>query len=172
MKSMETIRIALIGVSHWHVPLYVRAAKIRPLNIAAVSDPDEVKARRLAEELHCGWYTDEDRLLNEVQPEFVFAFAPHDQMPALAMKLIRRNIPFTMEKPLGLREKDVEQVEKAAKAAGVFCAVPFVWRYSSLLQSFKRETAPSDILHLAFKFIAGPVSRYENTSPWMLETKN
>ena len=55
MKTIETIRIALVGVSHWHVPLYVRATKIRHLNIAAVSDPDEEKARGLAEQLGCCW---------------------------------------------------------------------------------------------------------------------
>ncbi len=171
MKTIETIRIALVGVSHWHVPLYVRATKIRHLNIAAVSDPDEEKARGLAEQLGCCWYTEEDRLLDEAGPEFVFAFAPHDQMPALAMKLIGRSIPFTIEKPLGLCARDVELVEKAAREAGVFCAIPFVWRYSPLLQAFKQEVASCDILHLAFKFIAGPVSRYETTSPWMLQTR-
>lgn len=170
MKTIETIRIALVGVSHWHVPLYIRATALQPLNIAAVSDPDEGKARTLAEQLGCSFYTEEDRLLEEVQPEFVFAFAPHDQMPALAMKLIQRKIPFTIEKPLGLQAEDVEVVEKAARAAGVFCAIPFVWRYSPLLQEFRQEVPPSDVLHLAFKFIAGPVSRYETTSPWMLKT--
>ncbi len=171
MKTIETIRIALVGVSHWHVPLYVRATTLQRLNIAAVSDPDERKARMLARQLDCACYTEEDRLFEEVRPEFVFAFAPHDRMPALAMKLIQRRIPFTIEKPLGLQANDVEMVEKAADEAGVFCAIPFVWRYSSLLQEFRQEVASSELLHLAFKFIAGPVSRYETTSPWMLQTE-
>lgn len=170
-KRIETIRIAFVGVSHWHVPLYLRAAGRRKLNIVAVSDPDVTKARPLAEKLGCACYTDAVRLLDEVRPEFVFAFAPHDRMPGLALELISRKIPFTIEKPLGLCAEDVRSVQRAAEAAGVFCAIPFVWRYSDLIQNFKKEVDPSSILHLAFKFIAGPTSRYEIPSPWMLETR-
>ena len=171
MKTINTIRIAFIGISHWHVPLYFRAREQQPLNIVAVSDPNPEKAKAAAEAQGCAYYTDEYQLLDEVQPEFVFAFAPHDQMPGLAKELIRRKIPFTIEKPLGLCQEDVVEVQKAAEEAGVFCAIPFVWRYSELIQNFKKEVNPSDILHLSFKFIAGPTSRYVNTSPWMLETK-
>lgn len=170
MRTIESIRIAFIGVSHWHVPLYLRARDECDLNFVSMSDPDEQKVRPLAEKFGCSWYTDHIRLLDEVQPEFVFAFAPHDQMPELAKELIKRKIPFSMEKPLGVCVKDVLEVKKEADRAGVFCAIPFVWRYSNLIQTFKKEVNPSDILHLAFKFIAGPTSRYEVPSPWMLET--
>ena len=171
MRSIESVKIAFIGVSHWHVPLYFWACEKQPLNIAAVCDPDPAKAQPYAEKYKCACYTDEDRLLDEIKPEFVFAFAPHDQMPALAHKLIERRIAFTMEKPLGICADDVIETERAAKEAGVFCAIPFVWRYSDLIQDFKKKVKPDESLHLAFKFIAGPPSRYVKTSPWMLETK-
>ncbi|MCQ4775535.1 gfo/Idh/MocA family oxidoreductase, partial [Lacrimispora saccharolytica] len=103
-------------------------------------------------------------------PEFVFAFAPHDHMPQLAQKLIKRKIAFTMEKPMGICSEDVTKIEKAAAEAGVFCAVPFVWRYSDFIQDFKKKVKAEDIIHVAFKFIAGPPSRYVHTSPWMLAT--
>lgn len=171
MRTIESIRIAFIGVSHWHVPLYFWALKEASLNIVAVSDPDIKKAQPYAEKYSCACYTDEDKLLEEVKPEFVFAFAPHDQMPQLAQKLIERKIAFTMEKPMGICSEDVTKIEKAAAEAGVFCAVPFVWRYSDFIQDFKKKVKAEDIIHLAFKFIAGPPSRYVHTSPWMLETK-
>lgn len=170
MKRIEDIRIAFIGISHWHVPLYLRAKEEGNLNFAAMSDPDEEKVKSLAEKYDCPWYIDAYKLLDEVKPEFVFAFAPHNQMPELAKELIRRRIPFSIEKPLGVRQEEVMEVKKEADKEGVFCAVPFVWRYSDLIQQFKKEVDPSDILHMAFKFIAGPTSRYELTSPWMLET--
>lgn len=170
MKRIEDIRIAFIGISHWHVPLYLRAKEEGNLNFAAMSDPDEEKVKSLAEKYDCPWYTDAYKLLDEVKPEFVFAFAPHNQMPELAKELIRRRIPFSIEKPLGVCQEEVMEVKKEADKEGVFCAVPFVWRYSDLIQQFKKEVDPSDILHMAFKFIAGPTSRYELTSPWMLET--
>ncbi len=171
MKNVSELRIAFIGVSHWHVPLYLNAAKFQKINIVAMSDPDEEKAKFLAAPFGCPVYIDAIQLLNEIVPDFVFAFAPHNEMPELAMELISRKIPFSIEKPLGLCTEDVKKVEKAAKEAGVFCSIPFVWRYSNLVNEFKKEVDPADIIHLAFKFIAGPTSRYVNTSPWMLSTQ-
>lgn len=170
MRTIESIRIAFIGVGHWHVPLYLNARNEHELNFVAMSDPDERKVKTFAEKEGCAWYTDYYQLLDEIQPEFVFAFAPHNQMPQLAQELIKRKIPFSIEKPLGTCVEDVLEVKRAADRAGVFCAIPFVWRYSELIQNFKKEVDPSEILHMAFKFIAGPTNRYENTSPWMLET--
>lgn len=171
MRNIKDLRIAFIGVSHWHVPLYLRAVQEEHLNIVAMSDSELAKVQPLAETYQCTCYTDELKLLDEIQPEFVFAFAPHNQMPELALELIRRKIPFSIEKPLGLNVSDVQKVKAAADEAGAFVSIPFVWRYSDLIADFKREVNASDILHLAFKFIAGPTSRYETTSPWMLETK-
>lgn len=171
MKKMEELRIAFIGVSHWHVPLYLRALKKQNLNIVAVSDPDEEKAQKVADELDCICYSNAEILLEKEQPDFVFAFAPHNKMPELAELLIKKNIPFTIEKPLGLSVEDVREVERLAEEKKLFCAIPFVWRYSDLIQNFKKEVNPKDILHLAFKFIAGPTSRYEKPSPWMLDSK-
>lgn len=169
MREEESVRIAFIGVSHWHVPLYFQALEKRRLNIVAVCDSDLKKVKPYAEKYKCACYTDEDLLLEEIRPEFIFAFAQHDQMPNLAKKLIDRKIAFAMEKPFGLCEKDVKEIRNMAEHAGVFCTVPFVWRYSELIQNFKKRVKPDEIIHMAFKFVAGPPSRYLETSPWMLQ---
>lgn len=169
-RRIQDLRLAFIGVSHWHVPLYLRAVSSEQLQVSAVSDPNALLAERTASSLHCPAYSDPIRLLDEQKPDFVFAFAPHYEMPDLAMELIRRGIPFAMEKPLGLCAADVERVLSAAEERKVFCAIPFVWRYSDLVQNFKSSVSPDDIVHLAFRFVAGPPSRYLATSRWMLET--
>lgn len=169
MKTIQDLRLAFIGISHWHVPLYFRAVHSDHLQVVAVSDPNEELVSREAASLGCKAYTDAIALLDEEKPDFVFAFAPHFEMPDLAMELIKRGIPFAMEKPLGICAEDVESVMKAAEEKQVFCAVPFVWRYSSLIRDFKSKVSPEDIVHMAFKFVAGPPSRYLVSSPWMLE---
>lgn len=170
-KTIQDLKLAFIGVSHWHVPLYLRAVHSDHLNVVAVSDDNEDLAKSTAATLGCPAYTDAIELLDREKPAFVFAFAPHHAMPELALELIRRKIPFAIEKPLGLCAGDVERVMAAAEKDHVFCAIPFVWRYSDLVRSFKAKTAPEDIVHLAFKFVAGPPSRYLATSPWMLKTE-
>lgn len=170
-RRIQDLRLAFIGISHWHVPLYFRAVTSDGLNVAAVSDPDGELAEKAAGSLGCRAYTDALELLDTEKPEFVFAFAPHHEMPALAMELLERGIPFAMEKPMGLCTGDVERIRAKAEERGVFVAVPFVWRYSNLVRRFQAETAPEDIVHLAFRFVAGPPSRYLATSKWMLETE-
>ncbi|MCD8121753.1 MAG: Gfo/Idh/MocA family oxidoreductase [Clostridiales bacterium] len=171
MKTIQELKLAFIGVSHWHVPLYYQAVRREGLTVVAVSDHNEELAKRDAKAFGCTAYTDATQLLNQEHPDFVFAFAPHYEMPELALSLIARRIPFAIEKPLGINADDVETVMHAAEEANVFCAIPFVWRYSSLVQDFKNRVRPDEIVHMAFKFVAGPPSRYLATSPWMLKTE-
>ena len=169
MKKIQDLNLAFIGVSHWHVPLYLEGVERESLHVAAVSDPDGTIAEQAGSRLNCRVYTDYRELLCREKPDFVFAFAPHYEMPLLALELIRLQIPFAIEKPLGLGAFDVYRVLKEAKKKGVFCAIPFVWRHSLLIREFKEKVRPEEILHLSFRFIAGPPSRYEVPSPWMLK---
>ena len=94
---METfgLRIALIGVSHWHVLLYL--ARMPRGAVAAVSDPDEGIARRFAVQFSCSCDTDYRELVRKERPDFVFAFAPHEEMADLSLYLIGQGIAFSME---------------------------------------------------------------------------
>ena len=108
----QTMKIALLGVSHWHVPLYLPGL---PENwVVGVSDGDAGIAARIAAPYGCPAYTDHRQMLHEVKPDFVFAFAPHYRMHAVASELIEAGIPFTMEKPVGLDRREVETLYNAA----------------------------------------------------------
>ena len=58
MRTIESVRIAFIGVSHWHVPLYFWALEKANLNIVAVCDPDIKKAQSYADKYHCECYNE------------------------------------------------------------------------------------------------------------------
>ena len=171
MENIRKLKLAFLGVSHWHVPLYLEAVEKKGLFVAAVSDPDEALAGRFAARLGCKAYTDAEKLLDEVKPDFVFAFDMHCRMPALAELLIDRRIPFSIEKPLGVSAADAERIRDRAKEAGVFAAIPFIWRYSDLVKQLRESTAPEDFVNFSYIFIAGPPSRYLESSAWMLEKK-
>lgn len=168
MSAVRDLKIALVGVSHWHAPLYLPGIATSGARVVAVSDDDETMAGRFANRLGCRYYANADRLLDAEAPDFVFAFDVHSRMPALARNLIARKIGFSIEKPLGLNVADVTAVRDAARFADAFCAIPFVWRYSDLVRDFRQRVSPADIIHLAFRFVAGPPSRYKESSPWML----
>mgnify|MGYP005777452047 FL=1 len=171
MNNINNLKLAFLGVSHWHVPLYLEAVKTEGLCVAAVSDPDPACAERVGRELGCSAYTDALELMDKEKPDFVFAFDMHCRMPALAEAIIERKIPFSIEKPLGLKMEDARHIQELAEKNHVFCAIPFIWRYSALVKELRENIKPEDFVNFSFIFTAGPPSRYEKTSPWMLEKK-
>ena len=160
------LKIALLGVSHWHVPLYLPG--IPDDSVVAVSDENDFIANQFAKKYSCPAYRDYRQMLIETKPDFVFAFAPHYQMKAVAEYLLNENIPFSIEKPAGLNAKEVETLYNISEKKGAFCAIPFVWRYSDTVNDLKSKYLTSKIIHMSYRFIAGPPSRYIETSPWML----
>lgn len=166
--KMDELKIAFVGVSHWHVPLYLPAVESENLKVVAVSDEREDVANKFANQLNCKAYKDANELLDKETPDFVFAFDIHSKMPALAKSIIERKIPFSIEKPLGTCSKDVEEVKTLAEKNNVYCSIPFTWRYSQIVRDLLELTKPDEICNLAYKFIAGPPSRYIEPSPWML----
>jgi len=168
--KIQNLKIAFIGIGHWHFPLYLPAVEQENLNVVAVSDNDASVADRYAARIGCKSYTDVSSLLDIEKPDFVFAFAIHSRMPELAMSLIARNIPFAIEKPLGVCASDVIDVRKAARKGDVFCAIPLVWRNCPMIRELKQQVKESDVINLSFRFIAGPPERYLHTSPWMLKS--
>lgn len=167
--DISKIKVAFLGVSHWHVPLYLSAVEQDGMQVAAVSDANEEFARHFARRLHCPYYTDYEILMDECKPDFVFAFDRHCDMPRLARAILERGIPFSIEKPLGLCTADVEGIYQLVQEKGIFCSIPLIWRYSEIVRRLRRCLQDEEPLHFAFQFIAGPPSRYLKSSGWMLE---
>lgn len=164
--EIENLRIALLGVSHWHVPLYLSG--IPEGTIIAVNDENESIGSEFASRYNCPYYKDYRQMIIKEKPDFVFAFAPHYKMKEVAEYLIDAQIGFSMEKPCGMNREEVEALYKKSIQKNSFCAIPFVWRYSDTVKQLKEEYLDSDIVHMSYRFIAGPPSRYLKTSKWML----
>jgi len=166
------MKIALLEASHWHAPLYLEALAAPGLELVAVSDAEGPKGGQIAERFGCRSYDSYESLLQKEAVDFVFAFGRHSEMPRIGESLVQRGIPFAIEKPCGTSASDVARLKQLADAAGVYVAVPFIFRLSDLLHAVREaeEGVPSDFQHLSFRFIAGSLSRYEAAGvPWMLD---
>lgn len=166
MSEISGIKIALLGVSHWHVPLYLNG--LPENSVVGVSDDNPDIAASYAEKYACLAYQDYKKMILDTKPDFVFAFAAHNRMKEVADYLLDANIAFSIEKPAGLNAGEVEALYHKAEQKGVFVSIPFVWRYSDTVNDLKDKYLTSEILHMSYKFIAGPPSRYLDTSKWML----
>ena len=94
------LRIALIGVSHWHAPLYIDGLSRLGHKVIAISDENVELSVELNRTLNCTTYANyQDLVLNE-KPDFAFAFGRHIDMPKIAEFLISEEIPFVRRKIL------------------------------------------------------------------------
>lgn len=162
------MRLALFDVSHWHFPLYDAALRQPGVRIVGCCDAENIAGEAVANRYGCPLLS--RNALLDLEFDFALVFSRHADMPAVASQLIARGRSFLIEKPCGVASASVRKLEQDASAAGLHVAVPFILRASDLLKRLSDEgrLASSGYRHLAFRFIPGPLSRYEPSAPWML----
>jgi predicted dehydrogenase len=130
-----TIRVAAIGVSHWHAlydPAYLKQLRAMPdVELVAVQDADAAVALHRAREVgDPSVYTDWQEMLRKNRPDFVLVLGRHSEMALVGHWLLEEGYPFMMEKPMGLNAVEVQALAYKADAHKGFAAVPFPQRFS------------------------------------------
>jgi predicted dehydrogenase len=128
------IRVAAIGVSHWHAvhdAAYLRHLTAMPdVTLVGVQDDDAALAKkRAAEAGNPPTYTDYPEMLRAARPDFVLALGRHRQMARIAHDLLDAGLPFLMEKPMGVNAREVEAIADKATQRNGYAAVPLFQRY-------------------------------------------
>jgi len=131
-----TIRIAAVGVGHWHAlndAAYLHHLRAMPdVALVAIQDFDsDIVAQRAAAVGNPPTYTDYQKMLAATRPDFVLALGRHSQMAAIAHDLLDAGYPFLMEKPMGLNAAELEAVAAKAAKRNAFVAVPLAQRYGT-----------------------------------------
>ncbi len=157
------MRVAFLGVGHWHTPFYLDPCRALPgVTVVGVTDPDPAKTARVAAHAACPGFPDEAALLAAARPDFVFVLGRHCDMAASVRRVIAARVPFAVEKPAGLTAAEVAGL--ARDAGTLFAAVPLVFRDSAL-----HRAIAGPVRMASFRFIGGPVSRYlAEECGWML----
>jgi predicted dehydrogenase len=172
------IRVAAIGVSHWHSlydSAYLRHLGALPeAELVAVHDPSaEIAAKRAAALGGPAVFTDHRRMLDEMRPDFVIALGRHRDMAEVALHLLDRGTPFLMEKPMGLDAREVERVAERVASTGGFAAVPLINRYHPFLaraRALLAEGRLGTLSHVYFRLNRPTSARYPAwDAAWMLD---
>jgi len=165
------MRIVLIGVSHWHTPFYSSPVlELSDASIVGVSDPDVSRAAPLATKAKCPAFADYRDMCAQLKPDFAFVLGRHCDMADAARFLIGSGIPFAIEKPCAINAAEALDIAQRAAAAGVFAAVPLVFRYCPIIDTIREVAAGEDIQYLSFKFVGGMVDRYyQQNVEWVID---
>ncbi len=167
------LKVAFIGLNHWHAPFYMEGMQMADYPIAAVADraPEMVEFRAKAGNCDAPRYTDYEKMLAEVKPDFIFAHAPHDEMTELAEWLVDHDLPFHMEKPMGLSWRKLAAVAQKANEKKLWNAVALVSRQYGIIQRL-REMGDDigKVGRYYYALLAGPPVRYPDWKcEWMLQ---
>lgn len=167
------MKVAFAGVGHWHTPLYLDPLlRLQDVSLIGVSDPDAAVAEALASRHGCRHTTRLDALCAIERPDLVFVLGKHSAMAEAARFLIGERIPFVIEKPAGISAREVEDLAERSEAAGLFAAVPLVFRTSGFMSAIREAAAGEEVFFAGFKFIAGLTSRYrEARCEWMFDRR-
>ena len=168
------MRVAIIGVGHWHVGLYyLPALQKLGADIVAVSDPSEEALKRIGSQVSAARYRDYRKLLGSEEIDLVMAHAPHNAMTELAAELVARHQPFHMEKPMGIDWRQLELVAAKAETEGVFTSVALISRYLGVVEKLaelKEAGQLGQVYHYCYRLLAAGPHRYLDWHcPWMLD---
>lgn len=165
------MRIAFVGVNHWHFRGFLGDFQIVPgVEVVGVSDPDAAVAKRVGEELGCRWSADFRELCREVKPDFVLALGRHCDMAAEADFLIDEGIPFAMDKPAGMSHAEVAATAEKASRKGAFAAAALVMRQGQLLECLREYSGDEAFDYMSFRYHAHRTNHFEKAGcPWALD---
>jgi predicted dehydrogenase len=174
------VRVAAIGVSHWHSlydSAYLRHLSHMPaFTLVALHDASaEIAAKRAAALGQPPVFTDYREMLVKTRPDFVIALGPHNRMAETAHHLLDEGYPFLMEKPMGANATEVQGIADKAAAKGAFVAVPLIQRY----QPFTLRARPlvaegrlGPLSHCYFRLNRPTSGRYRAwDAGWMLDPR-
>ncbi len=165
------MRVAMIGVSHWHAGFHADAAKAGGAAIGAVWDADPAVAIDfVAREGGHAVATPEAAMAE--RPDLAVVLGRGPANAALVATLLDHPVPLLVDKPVGLTEADVAPLAERAAKLGRFVTVALANRTGPIVAALGTWNAATmgPISHMQFRIINGPPRRYRDWKVgWMLD---
>jgi len=136
MLISRAVRAAIIGagwIAEEHAAILRRLDSVE---LAAVCDIDETRARALAGEAPA--YTDWRELVERESPDCVFVCTPPLLHREPTVEALARGIHVYLEKPIARGLDDARSIVDAAERAKAVCAVGYQWRAVEVLDDLRR----------------------------------
>ena len=165
------MRVAMLGVSHWHAGFHAEAAKAADAELAAIWDEDAAVAAGFAAR-QGGHVAATPRDVMAEGPDLAVVLGRGPANAALVGALLDHAVPLLVDKPLGLTDADVAPLaEKAARLAR-WATVALANRIGPIVRETTGRvgTGIGRISHMQFRIINGPPHRYRDWGvDWMLD---
>jgi predicted dehydrogenase len=167
------LRIAFLGVAHWHASIYAGILKTLGIPVVGTSDPDATAGAASAARLGLPFEPDSSAMLDAVKPDFLFVMPRHDRVPETLAPALARRLPMLVEKPLGLNGADARTAASTIDGAGAWATAAMTVRHNAIWRHVEQMRASGTlgtVMHAHFRIVNGPPRRYPDWGVgWMLE---
>jgi predicted dehydrogenase len=160
------MRVAILGVGHWHAGMHAKGVVDAGAEIAGVWDSDIGAVARFVDGFGGIARPDAAAAIDD-GPDLVIALGRGPAAAAQLAWLIEQGIPILADKPIGVRHADVAPLADAAERHSRFVSVALVNRIGGAVEALHDC---GRLVHFYFRIINGHPRRYRDWHvPWMLD---
>lgn len=142
---MKKFRAGIVGCGNIFPMHAISVSKLHNVELVAVCDIKEDRAKAKAEEFNCKYYLDYKEMIDKEKLDVVHICLPHYMHPPVAIYAASRGINIMTEKPMSIKLKDAEEMVKAAKDNNVTLGVIFQNRYNPGSQLIKKTLKSGEL---------------------------
>lgn len=136
--SNKKINVAVIGTGHigrHHVRNYSELACSR---LVAICDLNQKIGKKLAQQYHCKFYHDYQKMLDTEPIEAISIAVPTKLHKTVALDVIKKKINVLIEKPIASTTKSAKQIIEAAQKNGIKLTVGHIERFNPAVTALKQ----------------------------------
>jgi UDP-N-acetyl-2-amino-2-deoxyglucuronate dehydrogenase len=134
----KTFRVAFVGCGRISNNHFEALAKIDGLDLVAVCDAVEARAREAGEKWGVRWFTTQEQMLKAVECDVVAIATPSGLHPQHGIVAARAGKHVVCEKPMAITLSSADELVKACDDAGVHLFVVKQNRLNATIQLVKR----------------------------------
>ncbi|WP_062105820.1 Gfo/Idh/MocA family protein [Bacillus niameyensis] len=135
---MSKFRVGIIGCGRIF-PMHAVPVKNREdVELVAVCDIKEDRAKSAGEKYNCSYYTDYMEMFDKEDLDVIHICLPHYLHAPVSIEAAKREIHILTEKPMSITYEDAVEMVETAKANNVTLGVIFQNRYNASTQMIKK----------------------------------
>lgn len=151
MKKLAIIGCG--GIGSYHLSHFLQ---FNDIELAGFCDLIPERAESFAKQAATGLtFTDYKEMLDTVKPDMVFVCIPPTCHGEVEFEIIKRRIPFFVEKPVALDLDLAKKIRDKAEKAGLITASGFQCRYSNLNAPAQQFIAENEVVFVECARIGG-----------------
>lgn len=142
---MKTFKAGVVGCGNIF-PMHAYSAQaLENVEVVAVCDNKEDRAKEKAAEFGCAYYTDYKDMIDNAGIDVVHICLPHYMHAPVAIYAAQKKKNILTEKPMAIKLEDAQAMVKAAKDNGVTLGVIFQNRYNPGSVLIKKTIESGDL---------------------------